>query len=334
MKEPLRKSDALLVTEAHGRVGRHKAWQAPAGFTAWRSAGPAAGHSGVGIVLRDSFAEQFSSVAWRVLWPGRAARLALRGQEGALDLIVSYFHTGAEIQEADLYRVPDDLRANCHTFSDIRALLRDRLSGRVSNINTVLTILAGDFNWVPTAGDRRSCCTSVATGGRDQREEAHFQAVLGARFQLNEMRQPEMTFANSSPRSRLDRIYSNHHLAEQIDRHIHATAMEWKMHISDHRAVLFTLRAPQHLPEADRGIHLDSIRHPDFHRQVSLEYHHQLHLHPHSSNLGRLRLFKEAMLHVGRTLAGQREQPLEALSQKDRLGVVMRYSLGNHFRLP
>ena len=325
MKELLEKCDALLVTEAHGRAGRHKAWQAPAGFTAWWSAGPTQGHSGVGIVLRDSFAKQFSSVAWRVLWPGRAARLALRGPDGALDLIVSYFHTGAEIQEADLYGVPDDLRANCHTFSDLRALLRDRISGRVSNVNTVLTILAGDFNWVPTREDRRSCCTSEATGGRDQREEAHFQAVLGARFQLNEMRQPDMTFANSLSRSRLDRVYSNHHIAEQIDRRIHATAMEWKTQVSDHRAVLFTRRAPQHLLEADRRLHLDSIRHPDFQRQVSLEYHHQLHLHPHSSNVGRLRLLKDAMLQVGRTLAGQRERPPEALSQEDRLGVVMRY---------
>ena len=41
--------------------------------------------------------------------------------------------------------------------------------------------------------------------------------------------------------------------------------------------------------------------------------------------LGGSGLFKEAMLHVGRVLTAQRHRPPEALSQEDRLGVVMRF---------
>eukprot|EP00959_Pyramimonas_sp_CCMP1952_P307674 6439858-Pyramimonas_sp.AAC.1 len=61
-----------------------------------------------------------------------------------------------------------------------------------------------------------------------------------------------MTFASSSAWSRLDRLYCNQHVAEQLDRDIKAVALEWKPHLSDHRAVLFSRRLPHCLPEHER----------------------------------------------------------------------------------
>eukprot|EP00959_Pyramimonas_sp_CCMP1952_P166240 3474441-Pyramimonas_sp.AAC.1 len=90
--------------------------------------------------------------------------------------------------------------------------------------------MGGDFNWAPAAVGRRSCSDAGASGHRNHREESHFNAVLRHPFGLEEMHQPEMAFASSRARSRLDRIYCSRHVSEQLDREIKAAALEWKPH--------------------------------------------------------------------------------------------------------
>ena len=66
---------------------------------------------------------------WTVIWPGRAARLSLAGPNGNLDIVVTYFHTGAEVTELDRFGVhPGDV-AGCNSFRKLRELLRHRLAG-------------------------------------------------------------------------------------------------------------------------------------------------------------------------------------------------------------
>ena len=44
----------------------------------------------------------------------------------------------------------------------------------------------------PAAADRRSTASAEASGRRDQREERHFEQIIGTPFKLHEMHQPEM----------------------------------------------------------------------------------------------------------------------------------------------
>ena len=98
----LDRADMLLLNEAHGTDGGNRAWRPPIGTTAWWSAGPTAGHAGIGIIIEDPFLRHFIDTPnWRVNWPGRAAILSLKGAQGSLDIVVGYFHTGGEVCELD-----------------------------------------------------------------------------------------------------------------------------------------------------------------------------------------------------------------------------------------
>ena len=227
----------------------------------------------MGIIVKDTFLAHFDEKPKpTAIWPGRSGKLALRGREGALDIVVAYFHTGAEISELDLYGVHPDHAQRCTTFPALREHFRSRLGQALARAETTLTVLGGDFNWVVTDADRRSLATAETSGRRDQREENHFQSVVGRPFGLHEMHQSEMTHASASARSRLDRFYCNHHVVEQLDREVKAVALEWKPSLSHYRALLFSRRAPHKFVLADRGLSQAAIKHEDFARRTALAF--------------------------------------------------------------
>ena len=79
------KYDVVVVVEAHGTDGGAKVWWPPIGCSAWWSAGLTAGSAGVGIVIKDSFLGNFENrPVWTAMWPGRAAKLAMRGSQGTV----------------------------------------------------------------------------------------------------------------------------------------------------------------------------------------------------------------------------------------------------------
>ena len=188
-----------------------------------------------------------------------------------------------------------------------------------------LTILGGDFNWVPADEDRRSASSAIASGIRDKREETHFQNIICKPYALHEMHQTEMTHASANARSRLDRIYCNEHVVEQIDREIKSVALEWKTHISNHRTVLFSRRAPHRLLEQDRGLQRDVIYHEDFTRQVHLSFQEKRRQQPMAAGIRVLKLLKEAIKETGQHLSSASGSLQAAVEMEDRLGVTMRF---------
>ena len=217
----LDRADVLLITEGHGTDGGNKVWPPPFGCTTWWTAGPTAAHAGVGIIAKNSFLQNFeSSPSWTVIWPGRAARLSLRGPSGSLDLLVVYFHTGAEVTELDLYGAYPSHRPHCTSFPKLREHMRCRVGQAIAPQTSVLTIMAGDFNWVTADADRRALTTMDTSGSRDAGEERHFNSVVSRTNGLHEMHQPDMTRMSARSRARLDRVYSNQHAIEQLDRQI------------------------------------------------------------------------------------------------------------------
>lgn len=86
-----------MITEAHGTEGAHQIWRSPLGTKSWWSAGASSAHAGVGMVIKDTSLKEFDpDPAWKIILPGRAAKLELRGQAGALDLIVADFPAGGQ----------------------------------------------------------------------------------------------------------------------------------------------------------------------------------------------------------------------------------------------
>ena len=140
----LARSDVLLLTDACGTEGGHLIWRPPTGCSAWWSAGASTAHAGVGIVVQDRFMARFEEPPrWSVVWPGRAAVLSLRGPEGALDIIVAYFPTGSDVNEADLCGAHVADLAEHPSFPELRAHLRSRLARHVLPPVRALTVLGG-----------------------------------------------------------------------------------------------------------------------------------------------------------------------------------------------
>ena len=130
------KTDVLLVTETHGTETGNATWRPPPGCSAWWSQGPTAGHSGVGFVIKDEFLRNFEHPPrLHHIWRGRAAKLCLRGSQGALDLVVVYFPSGsrANPSESDLAGIPRRHRASLTNFPAMRGYMRQLLANNVKD---------------------------------------------------------------------------------------------------------------------------------------------------------------------------------------------------------
>lgn len=321
----LRRADVVMITEAHGTKGLHDAWRPPLDTQAWWSAGATTAHAGVGLVIKNAFLRQFDPrPVWKVILPGRAAMLKLRGPSGALDLVVTYFPTGDQPAGDDLYGFSAAECEHASAFHELRGCLRSRLSRALSPRASALTLLGGDFNYVTDEFDRVSTTTAASTGRRDAHEERHFQSVLGTPFGLVELYQPAPTHASASARSRLDRMYMNHDMSDQLDRHFKAVALEWRPDLSAHRPVLASRSLPQRLPADARRVSDFAVNHPDFQRRVTLAYQEKLRTASGSSGLGRLWNFKQAVREVAAGLAADQSALPPAESQEDRLGTTMK----------
>ena len=289
----LRDHDFVILTETHSSAGESLAWHAPPDTTAWWSHGTNA-RAGVGLILRNSFLQRFHqpSCQWEEIVPGRAAVLRLRGPSGSLDLWAVYFATGiaAELHPQD--NAPPALVSTLRQ----RRHMRLRIAGAASPPGRVLTVIAGDFNWVTDPHDRISKQTADLAPTQDAAEEQHWGAHVATPLRLCELHQSQHTHDSAQARSRLDRVYWNQHIADQLDRRLICAALEWQPGLSAHRAVSFGRRLPVEKAPADRPLCPQAIRHPDWVRRVVAR---QLSLTAESpvdaSPLLHLRLLKDAM---------------------------------------
>ena len=88
--------------------------------------------------MSDRFLENFdipSKADWETIVKGRAAKLKLRGPKGALDIISVYGAAGSTRDRVDE-----------------RIDLINKIGKVVANRNEVLTIIAGDMNFVESTG--------------------------------------------------------------------------------------------------------------------------------------------------------------------------------------
>ena len=120
--------------------------------------------------------------------PGRAARLSLRGPNGALDIYVCYLPTGSEHEDQKQHVIR-------------------RLRESLAPNNSVLSILMGDWNFVMQDEDRICLRSMQFTGGSDRAIARSFQSLLDEHH-LHELEQLAFTHENSTAQSKIDRIYS------------------------------------------------------------------------------------------------------------------------------
>ena len=216
--------DFVGLQETHSTDGAVKAMSMPTGIRPFWSHGSTR-KAGIGLLVKEQFLLNFNAVtddSWEEVEPGRAAVLRLRGPQGALDIFVLYHHTGASTQAKS-------------SRSSTRAFLSTAIQPQAE----VLSILMGDFNYVAHHRDRFNKANNNGVESSDGTEESSFRRVLGEPFDLCELQQEEYTHDSALGRSRLDRVYSNHHLSDQLDRRIGCVALNWVPWFSAHRPLVF-----------------------------------------------------------------------------------------------
>ncbi len=124
-------------------------------------------------------------------------------------------------------------RATCRRLVPTR-LEYIRLLRRLLDSSDALLVFAGGLNFAAAEQDRINLQNGELTGGRDATEQ-RFGAQLLPQERLCELYQ---TYAGAAVTSRIDRLYTNQHLAEQLDRHIFVAPLEFSR-LSQHRPLAF-----------------------------------------------------------------------------------------------
>ena len=275
-----------------------------------------------GILLKPTFRAEFTHMCWEVIERGRAGVLRLDGPVGSLDLVVAYFPTGSG--QATFTDNAGDARLNAAAE---RARLRIKIQAALRPAESCLSVVAGDFNWVADDSDRISMSSASESGARDRGEEQHWRRITTP-FRLHELHQSEMTHCSSLARSRLDRVYWNQDLSEQLDRQLFCAVLPWQTGLSNHRAVIAGRRITEACgaEAASATIREDTIRSADWGYRVRLELQHRASDLQAGTPLENLRLVKEVMHQVSKNIdRDQRRGLIDAESKPDAISVTMRF---------
>ncbi len=303
-----RQRDFLGLGETHSSEGKVLVARLPDDFKYFWSHGTHA-VAGICLMVSKQFLTNFNAIHeddWKEVIPGRVGRLSLRGDKGNLDIFVSYLQSGGGAVNRNL---------RLHSLRALR--------GAVAPRQEVWTLATGDWNFVVDDRDRLTLSTGQHSLVDDSKEAALCEQLFGE-VGLMELEQDAFTHTSGLARSRLDRAYSNHSLAEQLDRTFTSYALEVTP-LSSHRPIAFSRRSPK-----AKGSEEDSIpdwvpRHPSFVKDVGVFFQ-KLCLGDEGINSGvrRLVLLKgaihmatEAIKKIGET--GGEE------SKDDELGWTMRF---------
>ena len=183
----------------------------------------------------------------------------------------------------------------------------------------------GDFNFAAHPKDRWCKDEGQWTGGRDKHDTEVFEELLGAPFNMKEIHQPAFTCNTPLARSRIDRIYSNHHTSDQLDRSYGCNVLAWT-DLSQHRPISFSrIASKRNGPTTAVRFPKESSNHPDWTRRVTMRYDEELAKDALSDNpVRRLVVLKRAMRGVALTM--QRENNIaRAEESDDQLGRTMSF---------
>ena len=200
------------------------------------------------------------------------------------------------------------------------------LAKNVQSADKTLSILVGDWNFTMHVHDRIAKKDATWTGDSQSKEAGIFIKQILTPYDFCEIFQPLHTHEDGMVRSRLDRVYINHHPTDFLDKDIRAWVHNFPYEISHHRTLLFCRkRKPVRtkVPGVSSPLPLAGINHPDFRSKVEKAWQdkreHLVSLTP----LQQLGEFKKEMRRAAFELAGKGGSCQPTLHE-DRLNACMR----------
>ena len=184
----------------------------------------------------------------------------------------------------------------------------------------MLSFIFGDFNFVEHSHDRTCKTTGQHTGSRDSVDARLFGELILQKGRFFELEQEHHTFEGGRALSKLDRVYANWHVCDQLDHSVECVAGPWPQRISDHRPVFFARRLSQKnytCAGIQKPLPAWTVEHESWGAMVK-EAHLDLMLqHCSKTSHSDLALLKQAMRHASRTIAQTR--PQRACTHEDKM---------------
>ncbi len=210
------------------------------------------GSGGLGLLIQEAFFKKFQYYSWDIISPLQCGRLTLIGREGWLDIYVVYADSRGFEHRKPLY-------------NNLKAKMRPQ--------QQAVSYLMGDWNFATCHYDRIFNPSYQYTGDNDKEEAKHFVKLLAKPCGFRELAQEEYTFHGGPERwdSRIDRIYSNSHLADVQDKDISCFRTNYKSRISDHSPVAFIV-ATKHKRDNVNTIPDWVCKHPDWDQLCTSEF--------------------------------------------------------------
>ena len=222
MKRLARQYQIIGLQETHGTAGREQAYVAPPGFCAFWAHGTNC-KAGIALLIEDSFLGLFHHREWAIVDEGRVAMIRLSGSLGDLDLWVRYLDSHDQ---------------------DARSESLCKIAGQFTQPSAALSLMFGDFNFTTDPCDRLNKRTRGWSGDTNATNTKVLLDKVCRPFGLAEWSQPEHTCEIGTARSKIDRVYGNQHLSEQLDRQLECVALNFPYGLSVHRPVAFARRFP------------------------------------------------------------------------------------------
>jgi hypothetical protein len=245
---------------------------------------------------------------WVEIEKGYAACLRLRGPSGALDIFCIYMPTGS----------------GSTIYTKYRKNIMLNISKCICPKEEVLSIMAGDWNFVEHDSDRWCFETGQYTGNKDSGEAEFFKLHLSNPHGFHEWSQDHYTCEAGASRSRIDRMYCNQNLAVQLDRHITCNVLEWDKLQSAHRPLVFSRRSPRQRSQEDKAIPLSEFKREGWKNQVTEHFQYLCRGDPNLHNpLRRLLLYEDAIRNVYDLNKGEFSEVDIDSTPDDKLGYTM-----------
>jgi len=140
----------------------------------------------------------------------------------------------------DIYCVYLDTASSHNRQQSIR-----KISDSLQPKTSVLSIIAGDFNFVENAEDRWNIVAQEYSGTNNSNalDAEVFKDLIRTPFDFCEWEQPYYTCDAGGARSKVDRMYINQHVTLQLDHHCSTSVLEWDFDLSRHRPIVFSRRS-------------------------------------------------------------------------------------------
>ena len=200
------------------------------------------------------------------------------------------------------------------------------LQKNIQPADITLSIIVGDWNFTVHSHDRITKKDATWTGDSQSKEAGIFTKQVLTTHNFHEIFQPLHTHEDGLVRSRLDRVYINHHPTDFLDKDIRAWVHSFPYEISHHRTLLFCRRSKPKRTKAlgvCPPLPLAGVNHQDFRNKVEKKWQDNRDRLICLTPLQQLGEFKKVMRRAAYELADRRDN-LQPTLHEDRLNACMR----------